>query len=94
MRQTLLLLLIATLVAGIVPAPASAEEKTEERVKALESQVSQLESAIADKVGVGGIVFLLDGIFCALWAQNAGRNAWLWFFLVYCSAWLRSLCCL
>ena len=21
------------------------------------------------------------GAFCALWAQNSGRNAWLWFFL-------------
>jgi hypothetical protein len=24
---------------------------------------------------------LLFGAFCALWAQNTGRNAWLWFFL-------------
>ena len=27
-----------------------------------------------------GLVFFLFGIFCALWAQNTGRNAWLWFF--------------
>jgi hypothetical protein len=26
-------------------------------------------------------VFFLFGIFCAHWAQNTGRNAWLWFFL-------------
>lgn len=25
--------------------------------------------------------YFLSGIFCALWAQNTGRNAWLWFFL-------------
>jgi hypothetical protein len=28
-----------------------------------------------------GAVVLLFGAFCALWAQNTGRNAWLWFFL-------------
>ena len=28
----------------------------------------------------GSLVFLF-GAFCALWAQNTGRNAWLWFFL-------------
>jgi hypothetical protein len=25
-------------------------------------------------------LFILCGAFCALWAQNTGRNAWLWFF--------------
>jgi len=24
-------------------------------------------------------VIILYGAFCALWAQNTGRNAWLWF---------------
>jgi hypothetical protein len=28
-----------------------------------------------------GLVLLLFGGFCALWAQNTGRSAWLWFFL-------------
>jgi hypothetical protein len=28
-----------------------------------------------------GLVFFLFGIFCAHWAQNTGRSAWLWFFL-------------
>jgi Na+/melibiose symporter-like transporter len=26
-------------------------------------------------------VLILFGAFCALWAQNTGRNAWSWFFL-------------
>jgi hypothetical protein len=26
-------------------------------------------------------LIILYGAFCALWAQNTGRNAWLWFFL-------------
>lgn len=28
-----------------------------------------------------GFVTFLFGIFCAHWAQNTGRSAWLWFFL-------------
>ena len=28
-----------------------------------------------------GAVIILYGSFCALWAQNTGRNAWLWFLL-------------
>ncbi len=28
-----------------------------------------------------GALVLLFGAFCALWAQNTGRNPWLWFFL-------------
>jgi hypothetical protein len=28
-----------------------------------------------------GAIIILYGAFCALWAQNAGRNAWLWFLL-------------
>lgn len=28
-----------------------------------------------------GAVIILFGAFCALWAQNTSRNAWLWFLL-------------
>ena len=27
-----------------------------------------------------GLILFLFGIFCAYWAQEEGRNAWLWFF--------------
>jgi ABC-type Mn2+/Zn2+ transport system permease subunit len=48
--------------------------------------------AIADDGGTGfwvtlwppatsGAVIILCGAFCAKWAQNTGRNAWLWFLL-------------
>ena len=46
---------------------------------ALESRVSRLERELNDRSG--GVVLFLFGAFCALWAQNTGRNAWLWFFL-------------
>ena len=29
----------------------------------------------------GGLSFFLFGIFCAYWAQQTNRNAWLWFFM-------------
>ena len=45
----------------------------------LESRVSRLEQQLNDRSG--GLVLFLCGAFCALWAQNTGRNAWLWFFL-------------
>ena len=32
-------------------------------------------------INYGPPVLFLFGAFCALWAQNTGRNAWLWFFL-------------
>jgi hypothetical protein len=79
MRQTLFLLFCAALVAMLAAESAFAQDKAEERVKALDSRVSQLESAVDHKAGIGGILFLY-GIFCALWAQNSGRSAWLWFF--------------
>jgi len=28
-----------------------------------------------------GLVLFLFGAFCALWAQDTGRNQWVWFFL-------------
>lgn len=35
---------------------------------------------LATSAGGGATAFLF-GAFCALWAQNTGRNPWLWFFL-------------
>jgi hypothetical protein len=50
----------------------------------LSQQLPSLPSTSTAEVGTtaGGcsLVFLF-GAFCALWAQNQGRNAFLWFFL-------------
>jgi hypothetical protein len=57
------------------------------QVEALQTKVSRLESKVSDlerqvnKMDASGAVLLLFGAFCALWAQNTGRSAWLWFFL-------------
>ena len=45
----------------------------------VESRLEKLERKIDDSTG--GAALFLFGAFCALWAQNTGRNAWLWFFL-------------
>ena len=58
-------------------------EQLEKEVKMLRSEVSDLKSEIRDSVGGGIVLFLFAG-FCALWAQNTGRNPWLWFFLGAC----------
>jgi hypothetical protein len=44
-----------------------------------DTPVSKVEQRVNDKSG--GAALFLFGAFCALWAQNTGRNAWLWFFL-------------
>lgn len=50
------------------------------RLSKLENRVSRLEGKIKEAGETGAVLFLFGG-FCALWAQNTGRNAWLWFFL-------------
>ena len=49
------------------------------RVQRLEDRVTHLEREVKDAAGVGLVLFLF-GTFCALWAQNTRRSAWLWFF--------------
>jgi len=64
---------------GAMPAMAAYEPPIEERVDALEQEVSELDN-LADN-SVSGATLFLFGAFCALWAQRTGRNPWLWFFL-------------
>jgi uncharacterized MAPEG superfamily protein len=54
--------------------------KTEQRVDQLEQRVNVAQHE-AREAATGGGAAILFGAFCALWAQNTGRNAWLWFFL-------------
>jgi hypothetical protein len=70
-----------------VPNPAIADEGLDRRVADIDSRVAQLQSQVASipssvqSNGSDGGVLFLFGAFCALWAQNTNRNAWLWFFL-------------
>lgn len=68
-----LLLLFAT--------PLNAQSQlSEERMAKVEKRVERLEDRTA-YFGTSGVLAFFFGAFCALWAQNTGRNAWLWFFL-------------
>ena len=49
------------------------------RVYSLEQRVDRLDSR--PELGWSCGVVLLFGSFCALWAQNTGRNAWFCFFM-------------
>jgi hypothetical protein len=63
-----------------------AVDDLERDVRRLRSEVSDLERrpekrTIIEENEVGWTVLLLFGGFCALWAQDTGRNPWLWFVL-------------
>lgn len=64
-----------------VPMPSFGQEASEQRVRLLEREVRELRRDLRDAAAASGFVVVLFGAFCALWAQNTGRNAWLWFFL-------------
>ena len=71
---------VAILAAVFVPRIAPAQENVESRIKDLEHRMAREESSLRDRSDSGALMFLY-GVFCALWAQNTGRNAWLWFFM-------------
>lgn len=75
MKRIYLLLVFAVLLSG-----SAFAQSEPQRVSQLERRVSTLEQKIR-QVGDHGLVLFLFGAFCALWAQNSGRRAWLWFFL-------------
>lgn len=47
------------------------------RVERLESEI---ENAI-DAEEIGAMLVFFIGVFCGVWAQNSGRNPWLWLIL-------------
>jgi hypothetical protein len=59
---------------------APAQQTDSYRISQLEQHMSKLDHDVKD-AGDTGLVLILFGAFCALWAQNTGRSAWLWFFL-------------
>ncbi len=75
MNRFFLFLVLALGLSG----PLLAQSESQ-RVARLEDRVSTLEQKILG-LGDEGLVLFLFGAFCALWAKNTGRSAWLWFFL-------------
>ena len=87
MQRPIVISLFIVLPLAFVPSLAIADEGPDQRVTVIESRVASLESRVAgiptavQSHGSDGGVLFLFAAFCALWAQNTGRNAWLWFFL-------------
>lgn len=58
-------------------------ERLESRIAQLEYRVSKSEHKLSKVEEIAkdlGPLLFLFGAFCALWAQNSKRNAWVWFF--------------
>ena len=68
------------LLSALLPVCGFAQQQDTERITSLESRVSNLEHRFPYHTEDGAALFLFAA-FCALWAQNTGRNPWLWFFL-------------
>jgi hypothetical protein len=78
--KSLASVLLLFLLPIFVPNVVQADEQTDRRIAALESRINHLPTPFQTHGDNGALVFLF-GVFCALWAQNTGRSAWLWFFL-------------
>ena len=75
-----MILLGSILVAIMLAGTALAQPPSQSQLDDLENRVTRIESTIDGLANAGFVIFLF-GAFCALWAQNSGRNPWLWFFL-------------
>lgn len=81
MNRLLLVFSLLFISHGAFAQPSSgADPVARQEISQLRSAVNGLELKIT-KLSDGGAVLFLFGAFCALWAQNTGRSAWLWFFL-------------
>jgi uncharacterized membrane protein YecN with MAPEG domain len=76
---TIAMLTASTLLVLFLPLQSFAQQDMQ-RITNLESSISVLQNQVRQH-GDAGVAVYLFGAFCALWAQNTGRNAWLWFFL-------------
>ena len=66
-------LLAAVVFATAAPLRAAAEPRTiDERVTRLEQRVGRADALVS--------VSVVAAVLCAWWAQDTGRNPWLWFF--------------
>ena len=93
-RNALVLIFTLFIIATIVENNLHAQLPDSTRIQQLEEQIDSqcgaierfdrrlddVEDDIKDKASIGLVLFLF-GAFCALWAQNSGRNPWSWFFL-------------
>jgi UDP-N-acetylmuramyl pentapeptide phosphotransferase/UDP-N-acetylglucosamine-1-phosphate transferase len=66
---------------SVLPLSAAAQT-SDARLADIEERLSHVEHrGVQTDQGAGGVAIFLCGAFCALWAQQTRRSAWLWFFL-------------
>jgi len=80
MRNLSINAILTVVLAMLAPQLVIAQQNLEQRVENLEHRVAGQPSIFQVQGPSGGVLFLF-GAFCALWAQNTNRSAWLWFFL-------------
>ena len=59
-------------------------EEQKIKIETLENRLNTTNSVLNQESSKYASVFMvlfLYGVFCAIWAQNTGRNVWTWFFL-------------
>jgi hypothetical protein len=78
--QILTRLVLAVLMFVVLPAARVSAQSEAQRIGGLEYRVANLGQQLPQQAE-GGVLLVLLGATCALWAQNTGRKAWLWFFL-------------
>ena len=78
-RLIVALLPFLTLTPRALMAQEQAPVSVEARLDELQSQINSLKTVIPRGSSEGAALFLC-GAFFTLWAQNTGRNPWLWFF--------------
>jgi hypothetical protein len=66
-------------------------DHVDSQVDSLNDQFGEFRKSSASDSSNGMLFPFLIGVFCALWAQNTGRNPWLWFFLGVFFDWITLL---
>ncbi len=77
-------LLVGMLALSVMSAAPVPSQSTDGQVSSLEARLERLEERIVrseEATAGAGLVLFVIACFCALWAQNTRRSAWLWFFL-------------
>ena len=59
--------------------PVALQDTLPQTIESLDQRLQEIERT--DPGAAMAFVLPLFAFFCALWAQNTGRNPWLWFFL-------------
>lgn len=64
----------------LAQADSSRLDELEQRLARAEHRARAADNRTRDN-GAAGLAAFVCAAFCALWAQQTSRNAWLWFFL-------------